>query len=154
MATLAADGVNAILVLSGANIAGTDWDKITTTGALAGKIQDAAGVSAGTASPFAPLTFGLPPMISAVSDPDGQGRATHVSISTLRDVSPLSLAAIKSWTIEWSGAKLVVDVAALPQTSRHWSGALSSPFALGVTSCEGPCSATATGATDQRTLVS
>ncbi|MBK9579954.1 MAG: fibro-slime domain-containing protein [Fibrobacteres bacterium] len=155
VATLAADGVNAILVLSGANIAGTDWDKIRiATGALAGKIQDAAGVSAGTASPFAPLTFGLPPMISAVSDPDGQGRATHVSISTLRDVSPLSLAAIKSWTIEWSGAKLVVDVAALPQTSPgHWSGALSSPFALGVTSCEGPCSATATGATDQRSLV-
>ncbi|MBK9579953.1 MAG: fibro-slime domain-containing protein [Fibrobacteres bacterium] len=155
VATLAADGVNAILVLSGANIAGTDWDKIRiATGALAGKIQDEAGVSAGTASPFAPLTFGLPPMKSAVSDPDGQGRATHVSISTLRDVSPLSLAAIKSWTIEWSGAKLVVDVAALPQTSPgHWSGALSSPFALGITSCEGPCSAIATGATDQRSLV-
>ncbi|MBK8803454.1 MAG: hypothetical protein IPN71_15640 [Fibrobacteres bacterium] len=49
---------------------------------------------------------------------------------------------------------MAVDVAALSQTSPgRWSGALSSPFALGVTSCEGPCSATASGATEQRSLV-
>ncbi|MBK8803457.1 MAG: fibro-slime domain-containing protein [Fibrobacteres bacterium] len=154
VANLATGGADAILVLSGSNIAATDWDKIRiATGALAGKIQDMVGVGAGSASPFAPLTFGLPPMTSAVFDPTGAGRATHVSISTLRDVSPLSLASVKSWTLLWSGDSLVVDASALQQSSQgHWSGVLPSAFRLGVTSCESPCKTTASGGTERRSI--
>lgn len=153
VSALTGDGLHATLILRDANIAAPDWDKIRiATGPMAGKIQDAVGVSAGLASPFAPLTFGLPPMAASITDPNGMGQGTHVAIWALRDVSPIALTNVKSWTINWSGdSRQVADNQVTASGNGRWSGALQVPFALGVTACS-PCGATASNGTERRSL--
>ncbi|HOX51884.1 MAG TPA: hypothetical protein PKY05_10380, partial [Fibrobacteria bacterium] len=154
VASLASGGTDAVVVLKGSDIASPDWDRIRiAVGSLSGKVADVSGVVAGTASPFAPLTFGLPPMRAALTDPDGKGQATHASISVSRDVSPLSIASVQSWTLTWNGIPQVVNASQLGQTSAgHWSGALPMAYALGVTSCEAACNGLASSGTELRGL--
>jgi|GEM_PF-1238892 len=148
-ATLTSGNTVAVLVLDTANGATQGWDSVRiATGSLAGKITDALGVSAGAKSPWAPLTYGLPPMIARVTDPLGKGQGTNVQVRLTRSVPKAAISGISSFQIVWNGETRTVAASSLSYdtASQTWSGSVGTAFALGNTSAGTVYGATVSGA--------
>jgi hypothetical protein len=81
------------------------------------------------------LTYGLPPVTVAVSDPSGLGQGTNLSVHLVRAVVQSAIDGIDSVRVVWNGESRDIAVAELTWNSAalSWSGALPSPFALGAT---------------------
>ncbi|MEN9354378.1 MAG: hypothetical protein RL318_1703, partial [Fibrobacterota bacterium] len=111
-------------------------------GALAGEVLDAAGVKVGANSPWAPLSWGVPPVALIVKDPSGQGRPDQVRIRTTRTI-PVAALALDSALLRWNNAEATASelrtlkLAGIPldTASQSWSVALSQPLPLGATGC-------------------
>ncbi|HOX53262.1 MAG TPA: hypothetical protein PKY05_17415, partial [Fibrobacteria bacterium] len=145
---LGGDGTTAMLVLRSGSQATDLTDSVRiASGSFAGNLADQAGVFAGARSPMAPLEWGLPPLSVAVSDPQGLGRGTTVSVRALRDVPRGAIAGVWKVSIRWNGEGRDVPMAdLLPAASGGWLGPLASPLALGSTHCGEDCGASSVSA--------
>jgi fibro-slime domain-containing protein len=135
-ASLNSAGTVATLVLDTAQGAHAGWDSVRiATGSLAGKITDQKGVKAGTKSPWAPLAYGLPPLVAKITDPQGKGRGTDVVIRLGRSVPAGAISAISTFHLTWDGTSRDVAVSSLAwdATGKVWTGSVGTPFALGAT---------------------
>jgi fibro-slime domain-containing protein len=134
--TLISGGTVAVLVLDTAQGAHAGWDSVRiATGSLAGKITDTKGVKAGANSPWAPLAYGLPPLVARVTDPQGKGRGTDVQVRLVRSVPPVAVSEISGFQIVWNGETRTVPLSSLTQdpSTGIWTGSVGAPFALGAT---------------------
>lgn len=121
-------------------------------GLQAGRVVDLGGIKPGTQSPWAPLDFGIPPMLAVLRDPSGAGMATTLDVLPVRPVPAGALASIASLRITWNtaqGAPDFRDIAfsSLVATTTGWTTTLAVPFEFAATAClSGGCGVLATSA--------
>ena len=154
-ASVATTGSTATFLVPVASGAVDGWDSLRlAAGPRAGAVSDAGGAKVGAASPWAPITYGIAPLRAWLLDPGGLGRGTHVRVETARSVPARAAASITSFVFSWTGP----DGSTLETRSATgltftapgtWTGELSSPFALGRTSCAGGCLATGSTASGE-----
>jgi len=151
-------GSTATFLLSTANGAVEGWDSVRlAVGPRAGNVTDASGKVVGSASPWAPIVYGVAPFQAWLLDPLGQGRGTHVRVRLARAVPTAAVAALDSFWFAWtdaSGAGVesrTATVAALAWDGvSGWTGTLPVPFATGRTGCAAGCVATGIGSDGSR----
>jgi fibro-slime domain-containing protein len=145
-------GTTATVLLDSARGARTGWDSVrfVAGSATAGRgVSDPKGNLSEPANPWAPLTYGLPAMVVRVTDPQGLGRGTDVEVRLAHPVPAQAVVQILNVEVTWSGETRTVPLSTLSKDAAtgSWKGALSQPFAAGVTAPGGTSGAEAT-ATD------
>jgi fibro-slime domain-containing protein len=151
-------GDGATFVIDSAKGAHEGWDSLrAAAGNRSGALSDSSGTKTGETSPWAPVEYGLPPMVAKLLDPNGEGRGTHVEVRLIRQVPAAATAGITSFQFDWTDSagsgtdRRTVAVGSLAETNGVWSGALATPFALGATGCSGTsCGAVAIKSGSQR----
>lgn len=150
--SISVDGLVGTLLLQGANVASDSWDSVRiASGALAGNLSDIGGTVAGKTSPLAPLTWGIPPMTAAVYDPNGKGQGTEIGVWLNRPVPTAAFQGVDKLTVTWGGE--TKDVALPASATGMWRQSLSTPFALGNTSCDGCTGGISAGAASRAVVV-
>ncbi|MEK7393325.1 MAG: hypothetical protein AAB214_12260, partial [Fibrobacterota bacterium] len=144
-------GQTAQFFLTPTNGAVDGWDSLRmAVGAKAGNVADAGGKIVGSASPWAPITYGIAPFQAWLLDPNGAGQGTAVRVSLTRQVPKPAVAAIDGFQFGWTKSDGTgVDERPVKVTDlvwdgvSSWTGALPTPFALGQTGCASSCAAVA-----------
>lgn len=158
-ASIAPSGNKAELLIETATGATDGWDSLRlAAGARSGAATDAGGVKTGATSPWAPVEFGLPPMVARIADPRGEGRGTDVEIRLARKVPAAAISGLANFVLNWTNASgngvdsRTVAVGALSFADGAWTGALAEPFGLGATGPVAGCGAVASTGTEQRSM--
>ncbi|HQF56703.1 MAG TPA: hypothetical protein PK208_16405, partial [Fibrobacteria bacterium] len=128
-------------------------------GTEAGRVVDLGGIKPGALSPWAPVDFGIPPMITVLRDPTGLGMATTLDVVPVRAVPAAALASIASLRVTWNNAQGAPDFrdiafSSLVATATGWTATLPVPFEFAATACpSGSCATVATSATGSRSWI-
>lgn len=142
-ASLAPDGRSAVLLLA-AGVAPVELDSAQmAAGPLAGHLVDGGGVKPGARSPFVPIRWGVPPLTVVMADPNGIGTAATITVKPIRPVPEGALAIVGRVALQWDGQTRDQDLVRLGRSGTIWTGALTTPFSVGSTSCTGGCGAIA-----------
>ncbi|MBK9579952.1 MAG: fibro-slime domain-containing protein [Fibrobacteres bacterium] len=120
-------------------LAGGEDSASLVVGSAAGALLDALGNKVGSHSAWGPIRFGVPPLLAAMSDPNGVGTATHVKLTAGRSVPAAALLAVSSVALSWGSASdaRTIPVSALTGAPGVWTGTFPVPFPFGATSCPG-----------------
>lgn len=158
-AAIAPSGDKAELLIEAANGATSGWDSLRlAAGSRSGAATDAGGVKTGATSPWAPVEYGLPPMLAKITDPRGEGRGTDVEIRLARTVPAAAASGLANFVLNWTNASgngvdtRTVAAGSLAFADGAWIGPLAEPFALGATGPVAGCGAVASKGTEQRSL--
>ncbi|HQF56872.1 MAG TPA: hypothetical protein PK208_17290, partial [Fibrobacteria bacterium] len=146
-ASVGPDGKEMVFQILSTNGAVEGWDSLRlAAGAKAGFVTDALGKKVGASSPWTWIEYGIAPFKSYLLDPDGEGRGTHVRVSLTRAVPAAAVGSIQSFAFNWTNAsgtgtdERAMSVSDLSWDGvSSWTGALSTPFALGKTGCAAGC---------------
>jgi len=158
-AAIAPSGDKAELLIEAASGATDGWDSLRlAAGARSGAATDAGGVRTWATSPWAPVEYGLPPMLAKITDPRGEGRGTDVEIRLVRSVPAAAVSGISEFVVNWTNASgngldaRTVAAGSLAFADGAWTGTLAEPFALGATGPVAGTGAVATKGTLQRPM--
>ncbi|MEN9309127.1 MAG: hypothetical protein RL173_3059, partial [Fibrobacterota bacterium] len=147
---------SAYFALDTANGIRASYDSIRmASGMRAGQVADLGGTLVGKSSPWAPVTFGIPPMLVVLRDPAGLGRGTDLTVSPRRSVPAAALASIATLNVVWNDAlgqvaTQALNFATLARSGDTWSGSLPAAFEFGATGClSGGCQVLAGASTGE-----
>jgi fibro-slime domain-containing protein len=153
-------GDGATFIIDSAKGAHEGWDSLrAAAGNRSGALSDLTGTKTGETSPWAPVVYGLPPMEATLLDPNGEGRGTNVEVRLIRQVPAAATSGITSFQFDWTDSagsgydRRTVAIGTLGEKDGVWTGALTTPFALGATGCPGgACGAVAIKSGSQREM--
>ena len=115
------------------------WDSVRFVGGSKSSgrgVSDQSGTLSKVVNPWAPLSYGLPPVVVRVTDPQGLGRGTDLNVRLVHPVPSQAISQLDSVRVTWSGEVRSVPVSGLSwdASSNRWSGSVGVPFASGATS--------------------